>query len=175
MCVFFVCLTPLELRSMKPSASFLLFMFVFPEIGRACYRGETQYVMNEWVNEWCLETLDLKPRSTDLQSVVPSLYSAWYPCNPAIITLNSVPQVGNGKNSLFLIWGKLQIHLEKEIATHSSVLAWRIPGTKEPGGLPSMGLHRVRHDWSDLAAAAAGTLSCVVLKGIVSCTNSLGC
>ena len=35
---------------------------------------------------------------------------------------------------------------EKEIATHSSVLAWRIPGTGEPGGLPSMGLHRVRHD-----------------------------
>ena len=38
-------------------------------------------------------------------------------------------------------------------ATHSSVLAWRIPGTGEPGGLPSMGSHRVRHDWSDLAAA----------------------
>ena len=43
--------------------------------------------------------------------------------------------------------------LEKEMATHSSVLAWRIPGTEEPGGLPSMGLHRVRHDWSNLAAA----------------------
>ena len=37
------------------------------------------------------------------------------------------------------------------MATHSSVLAWRIPGTGEPGGLPSMGLHRVGHDWSDLA------------------------
>ena len=37
---------------------------------------------------------------------------------------------------------------------HSSVLAWRIPGTGEPGGLPSMGSHRVGHDWSDLAAAA---------------------
>ena len=45
--------------------------------------------------------------------------------------------------------------LEKEMATHSSVLAWRIPGTGEPGGLPSMGLHGVGHDWSDLAAAAA--------------------
>ena len=44
---------------------------------------------------------------------------------------------------------------EKEIATHSSVLAWRIPGTGEPGGLPSMGSHRVGHDGSDLAAAAA--------------------
>ena len=45
--------------------------------------------------------------------------------------------------------------LEKEMATHSSVLAWRIPGTGEPGGLPSTGLHRVGHDWSNLAAAAA--------------------
>ena len=36
--------------------------------------------------------------------------------------------------------------LEKEMATHSSVLAWRIPGTREPGGLPSMGSHRVGHD-----------------------------
>ena len=44
--------------------------------------------------------------------------------------------------------------LEKEMATHSSVLAWRIPGTGEPGGLPSMGSHRVGHDWSDWAAAA---------------------
>ena len=42
-------------------------------------------------------------------------------------------------------------------ATHSSVLAWRIPGTGEPGGLPSMGSHRVGHDRSDLAAAAAVT------------------
>jgi len=45
--------------------------------------------------------------------------------------------------------------LEKEMATHSSVLAWRIPGTGEPGGLLSMGLYRVGHDWSDLASAAA--------------------
>ena len=45
--------------------------------------------------------------------------------------------------------------LEKEMATHSSVLAWRVPGTGEPGGLPSLGSHRVGHDWSDLAAAAA--------------------
>ena len=44
---------------------------------------------------------------------------------------------------------------EKEMATHSSVLAWRIPGTGEPGGLLSLGSHRVGHDWSDLAAAAA--------------------
>ena len=48
--------------------------------------------------------------------------------------------------------------LEKEMATHSGMLAWRIPGTEEPGGLPSMGSHRVGHDWNDLAAAAAGTI-----------------
>ena len=41
------------------------------------------------------------------------------------------------------------------MATNSSVLAWRIPGTGEPGGLPSMGSHRVGHDWSNLTAAAA--------------------
>ena len=55
--------------------------------------------------------------------------------------------------------------LEKEMATHSSVLAWRILGTGEPGGLPSMGLHRVGHDWSNLAAAAAvltiATMLCI--------------
>ena len=45
--------------------------------------------------------------------------------------------------------------LEKEMATHSSVLAWRIPGTGEPGGRPSMGSHRVGHDSSDLAAAVS--------------------
>ena len=44
--------------------------------------------------------------------------------------------------------------LEKEMVPHSSVLAWRIPGTGGPGGLLSMGLHRVGHDWGDLAAAA---------------------
>ena len=45
--------------------------------------------------------------------------------------------------------------LEKEMETHSSVLAWRIPGMVEPGGLPSMGSQRVGHDCSNLAAAAA--------------------
>ena len=44
--------------------------------------------------------------------------------------------------------------LEKEMATHFSVLAWRTPWMGEPGGLPSMGLHRLEHDWSNLAAAA---------------------
>ena len=63
------------------------------------------------------------------------------------------------------LWGRTesdtteQLHfhflaLEEEMATHSRILAWRIPGMGEPGGLPTMGSHRVGHDWSNLAAAA---------------------
>ena len=55
--------------------------------------------------------------------------------------------------------------LEKEMATHSSVLAWRIPGNGEPGGLPSMGLHRVGHDWSDLAACQ-GYYRLVIMQSV---------
>ena len=54
--------------------------------------------------------------------------------------------------------------LEKAMATHSSTLAWRIPGTGEPGGLPSMGSHRVGHDWSNLAAAAAAHIHTWLLE-----------
>ena len=57
------------------------------------------------------------------------------------------------------------------MATHSSVLAWRIPGTGEPGGLPSMGLHRVGHDTSDLAAAAAAAAAAMRETWV----RSLGC
>ena len=54
------------------------------------------------------------------------------------------------------------------MAPHSSTLAWIIPGMGEPGGLPSVGLHRVRHDWSDLAAAAAIILNSVkVIKALI--------
>ena len=78
-----------------------------------------------------------------------------------------LPRKSHGQRSLedCSAWGRWwsdtteQLHfhfhaLEKEMATHSSVLTWRIPGTGEPGGLPPMGSHRVGHDWSDLAAAA---------------------
>ena len=58
--------------------------------------------------------------------------------------------------------------LEKEMATHSSVLAWRIPGKGEPGGLPSMGSHIVGHDLSDLAAAAAAAV-CPLHLGYIIC------
>ena len=70
---------------------------------------------------------------------------------------------------IYLTWSGFQVIIrelilkvlsstkEREMATHSSVLAWRIPGTGEPRGLQYMGSHRVRHDWSDLAAAAAAS------------------
>ena len=57
---------------------------------------------------------------------------------------------------------------EKEMATYSSVLAWRIPWTAEPGGLPSMGSHRVGHDWSDLAVAAAALCDTVSFSLYIS-------
>ena len=63
--------------------------------------------------------------------------------------------------------------LEKEMATHSSVLAWRIPGMGEPGGLLSLGLHRVGHDWSDLAVAVA-KLSPFLKTKIVNFRNFSG-
>ena len=86
----------------------------------------------------------------------------WHPI-PVLL-----PGKSHGQRSLvgFSPWGHsdmtelLHFHaLEKEMAAHSSVLAWRIPGTGEPGGLPPMESHRVRHDWSDLAAAAAAAVA----------------
>ena len=65
------------------------------------------------------------------------------------------PSVMSIKGTFDRLWEGLLPFLEKEMATHSSVLAWRIPGTWEPGGLPSMGSHRVTHVWSNLATAAA--------------------
>ena len=77
-------------------------------------------------------------------------------------------------------WGKdnkvkIELRLEKEMATHSSVLALRIPGTAEPGGLPSVESHRVGHDWSDLAtaAAAAAELRLEILNNFIQ--QALGC
>ena len=62
--------------------------------------------------------------------------------------------------------------LEKEMATRSSVLAWSIPGTGEPGGLPSLGSHRVGYDWSDLAAAgflqALGSIALTSLFEVIN-------
>ena len=62
---------------------------------------------------------------------------------------------GNWAPKNWCFWPVVLGKMEKEMAAHSSGLAWRIPGTGEPGGLPSMGSQRVGHDWSDLAAVAA--------------------
>ena len=77
--------------------------------------------------------------------------------------------------------GYLELHsfffLEEEMATHWSILAWRTAGTEEPGRLLSMGLHRVGHDWSDLAAAAAASffaLSSLPLKIFITILSILG-
>ena len=97
----------------------------------------------------------------------------WHP-TPVLL-----PGKSHGRKSLVgcSLWGRsesdtterLHLHfyaLEKEMATHSSILAWKIPGMGEPGGLLSQGSHRVRHDWSDLAAAAAYCIG-VFLSGLL--------
>ena len=74
----------------------------------------------------------------------------------------AVHEVAEGRTRLSNFTFTFHSHaLEKEMATHYSVLAGRIPGTGEPGGLPSMGLHRVRHEGSDL-----------VVVVVPSCTES---
>ena len=105
------------------------------------------------------------------QLVLSSWRRQWHP-TPALL-----PGKSHGWRSLVGCspWGRWgsdmteQLHfhfhaLEKEMATHSSVLAWRIPGMGEPGGLPSMGSHRVGHDWSDLAAAVLSSKSYLLIK-----------
>ena len=61
-------------------------------------------------------------------------------------------------DSYYAILATASDAMEKEMTTHSSVLDWRIPEMGETGGLPAMGLHRVGHDWNDLAAAAAAVM-----------------
>ena len=81
----------------------------------------------------------------------------------SLLTQVRVPDLPWGETNWNVgVWSNRKVYcraiegdMEKEMATHSSVLAWRVPGTGEPGGLPSMGSHRVRQDWSNLAAAAA--------------------
>ena len=73
-----------------------------------------------------------------------------YPFPSSVMQLNTEPP---------MVYNQVLMSPKKEMATHSSILAWRIPWTEEPGELLSMGLHEVGHDWSDLAAAAAALMS----------------
>ena len=97
-----------------------------------------------------------------LQGIFPTQRS-----NPSLLhcrqILYQLSQKGYLKQSRPSFW-------EKAMATHSSILAWRIPGTEEPGGLTSMRSHKVGQDWSDLAAAAAEDLyfiSCTIKSSSV--------
>ena len=82
-------------------------------------------------------------------SVLPMNIHSWFPLGlTALISLQS-------KSLLQYHCLKVPFLWDSAFFTHSSVLAWRIPGTGEPGGLLSLGSHRVGHNWSDLAAAAA--------------------
>ena len=103
-------------------------------------------------------------KSTSLVSAVsPSLTGRFFTTGTPLQYSCLESSMDEGACSPWGCWGSdmtewLHFHfslscMEKEMATHSSVLAWRIPGMGEPGGLPSMGSHRVGCDWSDLAAA----------------------
>ena len=88
----------------------------------------------------------LAPHSSTLAWKLPWMGGAWWA---------AVHGVAKSRTRLSGFTFTFHFHaLDKEMATHSGVLAWRIPGTGKPGGLPSMGSHRVGHDWSDLAVAA---------------------
>ena len=80
----------------------------------------------------------------------------WIPVWVDLVSLKLLPHLNkkdyNPSQSSLWIWEGLVYKTEKAMAPHSSTLAWKIPWTEEPGGLPSMGSHRVGHDWSDLAA-----------------------
>ena len=122
----------------------------------------------------------LSPKSMFLTSLLHSFplpqKRQWHP-TPALL-----PGKSHGRRSLVGCspWGheesdmtkQLPFHfhaLEKEMATLSSVLAWRIPGTGEPDRLPSVGSHRVGHNCSDLAAAAA---DCLFYKHVLRTVSS---
>ena len=117
-----------------------------------------------WVDQWSNSCYKLvwSAVSRNGNSILGS-GSYWHP-TPVLL-----PGKHYGQRSLVGCspWGRKELDttervhfhaLEKKTATHSSVLAWRIPGMGEPGWLPSMGSQRVGYDWSDLAAAAASMI-----------------
>ena len=132
---------------------------------------QTQYTLNIWrasreiwsweEKKWYANVANMSKNKLAIVRVRTQIRQ-WHP-TPVLLSgkshgqrslVGSVHGVTKSRTRLSIFIFTFHFHgLEKEMATHSSVLAWRIPGTGEPGGLPSMGSHRVRHDWSDLAAA----------------------
>ena len=102
------------------------------------------------INETVLRTYGWKVTPWEKNQYVPEYYVSHL---PHTITLGKSKQARS--KDLFRGVARWNQFSDTSIQKPTSVLAWRIPGTGEPGGLPSIGLHRVGHDWSDSAAAAA--------------------
>ena len=157
-------------RNFSTCHEFVLFPLLDPPPDISCWEGRVSLGDREnWEIKWLLVSfLALSPQQILIVHVglcPKSLQSCLSFCNPMDCSL-----LGSSVHGILQVrileWvaiassdktQRLHFHfhfnaLEKEMATHSSVLAWRIPGIGEPCGLPSMGSHRVGHDWSNLAA-----------------------
>ena len=155
-----LCLHRRVFSSLWPSALWSL----LHDHGFTCLRMSEEYKRDQTV----ILTLASSTQYCVSETHPPCVYHWWNTCpfteerGSALTSL--VTQVVKNLPVMWETWVRSldqEDPLEKEMATHSSILAWRIPGTEEPGGLPSMGSHRVGHDWSDLAAAAASLLALV--------------
>ena len=137
-------LTVMSLESVMPSNRLILChphllpLSIFPSI-RVFSSGSALCI--RWPKYWSF-SFSISP-SGEYSGLI-SFRIDWFDLLAVQGTLKSLLQ-HHGSKALIL-WCSTFFMLEKEMATHSSVLAWRIPGTGEPGGLPSVGSHRVRHD-----------------------------
>jgi len=104
----------------------------------------TYIYIYRWIYLVCIYNGILAAKKSDILPLV----TTW-------MDLESIKLSLTDRYCISQLYVKSRKETEKEMATHSSVLAWRIPGMGEPGGLLSVGLHRVGHDWSNLAEAAA--------------------
>ena len=123
----------------------------------ALFMEGVQVTVLRWTPHWVLwRACGVSPLDTSLLQKA----QFWLDCFQGSALAAVLPPAGsilgwNASKTIKAFVISTGLWLEKEMATHSSGLAWRIPGMGETGGLPSTGLHRVGHDWSDLAAAAA--------------------